>query len=299
MQRDYSPFCHEGTSWTEEYIELPSGVELLSVRFTPLTKTARPVILFIPGLISIIENFRKTLIELTRTCEIYYVETREKGSARLNGRHGFSVGEIASDIVHFAGKKFPESTSWVMVGYSLGATVAAESFSQLHSRPEAIVLIEPSTTFPFGGGLKLLSGIAPCIYTPLKPVLKWYMRTFKIDIREDLEMYRIYCRNIDTAKPKRLGAAVRQLAPYRMNECLSGINVPSLVVVASKDKLHNHDEGVEVAGRIKGSTCLDMLDNKRTHGAEMAHEIDKFISSQAQRPAQEDLPSQDISSQPS
>lgn len=110
-------------------------------------------------------------------------------------------------------------------------------------------------------------------------------------------MYRIYCRNIDAAIPERLGAAVRQLGPYRMNECLSGINVPTLVSVTSKDKLHNHVEGVEIANRIKGSTYLDMLDNKRSHSAVMGHEIEKFISSLARKPVQEDLPFQDTSSQ--
>lgn len=110
-------------------------------------------------------------------------------------------------------------------------------------------------------------------------------------------MYLIYCRNIDTAIPERLGAAVRQLAPYRMDECLPGISVPTLVVVTSKDRLHNHDEGIEIARRIKGSSYLDMADNTRTHSTEMAHEIDKFISSLVRRPVQEDLPFQDISSQ--
>ena len=111
-----------------------------------------------------------------------------------------------------------------------------------------------------------------------------------------------YARNL-AALTKLLKQAdedlARQLAPYRMDECLPGISVPSLVVVTSKDRLHNHDEGSEIARRIKGSSYLDMADNTRTHSAEMAHEIEKFISSLARRPVQEDLPFQDTSSQPS
>jgi pimeloyl-ACP methyl ester carboxylesterase len=282
-----------------EYVSLPTGVELLTVVFSPPEPRDNTAILFLPGFVSIIENFRETLIELTRTYEVYYVESREKGSARINGRHLFTVEEITSDIVHFAEKKIPEGIPWVIVGYSLGATIAAESFSRLTNRPEAVILIEPNAAFPFGRGLRLLTRFAPYIYKPLKPILKWYMRTFIIDTKEDLEMYLIYCRNIDTAIPERLGAAVRQLAPYRMDECLPGISVPSLVVVTSKDRLHNHDEGSEIARQIKGSSYLDMADNTRTHSAEMAQEIEKFISSLAQRQAQEDLISQDTSSRPS
>ena len=297
-ERDYSPFCHKRASYKAEYFPLPTGVELLTVAFTPPEPSDNSVILFLPGLVSIIENFRETLMELTRTYEVFYVETREKGSARVNSHHMFSVEEITSDIVHFAENKFPEGIPYVIVGYSLGATIAAESFSHLTSRPEAIILIEPNATFPFGGGLKLLSWFAPYIYKPLKPLLKWYMRSFIIDTNADLEMYLIYCRNIDTAIPERLGAAVRQLGSYRMNECLDKIDVPSLVVGTSKDRLHNHDECVEIASRIKGSCYLDMADNTRTHSAGMANEIRKFISPQVRRPAQEDQPYQGNSLQP-
>jgi len=297
INRDYSPFCHEGASYKAEYVSLPTGVELLTVVFSPPEPRDNTTIVFLPGFVSIIENFRETLIELTLTRKVYYVETREKGSARINGRHLFTVEDITTDIVQFAEKKIPEDIPWVIVGYSLGATIAAESFSRLANKPEAVILIEPNAAFPFGRGLRLLTRFAPYIYKPLKPLLKWYMRTFIIDIKEDLEMYLIYCRNIDTAIPERLGAAVRQLAPYRMDECLPGISVPTLVVVTSKDRLHNHDEGIEIARRIKGSSYLDMADNTRTHSTEMAHEIDKFISSLVRRPVQEDLPFQDISSQ--
>ena len=299
INRDYSPFCHEGARYRAEYIALPTGVELLTVVFSPEEPTENTSVLFIPGLVSIIENFRETLKELTRTHKVVYVETREKRSARLNGSHLFTIEEITSDIVCLAERKFPDGVPFIIVGYSLGATVAAESFSKMKTRPEAIILIEPNVSFPFSRGLRLLSKLAPYMYKPLKPFLKWYMRTFVINLDEDKEMYHIYCRNIDTAVPERLGAAVRQLSPYRMSECLHKISVPSMVVVTSKDGLHNHDEGAEIARQVKGSFYLDMADNSRTHSAEMALEIEKFISSLAQRQAQEDLISQDTSSLPS
>jgi len=73
------------------------------------------------------------------------------------------------------------------------------------------------------------------------------------------------------------------------------INVPSMVAIALKDLLHNHYEGAETARQVKGSYCLDMADNRRTHNADMVLGINKFISSRARRQFQEDLLSQDIS----
>lgn len=285
---DYSPFCHRDTTYKAEYVPLPTGVELLSVVFSPPHTAKAPVILFIPGFVSLIENFRETIVELTRTHTVFYVETREKSTARINPDHRFSVDEITSDIVHFAELRIPDS--YVMAGYSLGATVIAEAFSRLQRKPEAVLLIEPNSSFPFKGMVLLLARLAKYIYRPLVPFVKWYMRTFIIDVRTDLEMYLINCRNLDTADPARLGMAVRQLSRYRMNGCLEQISVPALVVVASKDRFHSYGEGTEIAALIPGACCLDLEDNKRTHSAEIGREIRSFISSPEGIPVREDLP---------
>lgn len=290
MKRDYSTFCDRGASWAEEYVALPTGVELRSVTFTPAVPTSAPPVIFIPGMGSIIENFRETVIELTRSHTLFYVETREKASARISRKHRFSVEDITADIIHYAGHKFPDGGRYVMAGYSLGATAIVEAFGRLENKPEKIILIEPNSSFPFHGWLLLLSRAAGIVYRPVKPLLKWYLRRFRINLREDPEMYHINCRILDAAEPVRLGAAVRHLAPYRMDGCLKEINVPSLVVVASNDRFHSHEGGTDIAQRIASADYLDMVDNKRTHSAEMGRVISQFVCSPAQIPAREGQP---------
>lgn len=287
IERDYSPFCHAGATYRAEYVSLPTGVELLTVEFAPPEPAYAPVILFIPGLVSIIENFRETLVELTRSYTVIYVETREKSTAKISPAHRFRVDEIASDIIHFAEGLIPESVSYVMAGYSLGATVIAEAFPRLRRKPEAVILIEPNSSFPFNGIALFLARLAKYLYRPVVPFVKWYLRTFMIDVKSDEEMYLINCRNLDTAEPERLGYAVRQLSRYRMQGCLEQITVPALVIVASKDRFHSHGEGQEIAGLIPGARCLDMEDNRRTHSAEAGSEISSFISSLVRKPVPE------------
>lgn len=294
MNRDYSDFCDSGATWKEEYVSLPTGVELLSVVFTPPEPAAAPIILFIPGFVSLIDNFRETLVELTRTHIVFYVETREKSTARISSYHGFSAEDITSDLVHFAETRIPDGVPYVMAGYSLGATAIAEAFPRLQRKPEAVLLIEPNSSFPFKGLALFFARLAKYIYRPVVPFVKWYMRTFLIDIETDEEMYLINCRNLDTAEPARLGMAVRQLSRYRMDGCLEQISVPALVVVTSKDRFHSHGEGTEIAARIPGAQCLDMEDNKRTHSTEMGRVISDFISSPARKQAPSDLPYQEI-----
>lgn len=311
MDRDYSAFCDPGATWKEEYIPLPTGVELLSVTFAPASPAAAmsatqpstlpagqpaaspasaPPLIFIPGMGSVIENFRDTVIELTRNHTVHYIETREKSSARINKKHRFSVEDITADIVHYANLKFPAGERYAMAGYSLGATAIAEAFTLLANKPERIVLVEPNISFPFHGWLRLLSWPARIIYSPLKPVLKWYLRNFRINLKEDPEMYSINCRILDSAEPVRIGAAVRHLSRYRMQGCLERISVPVLVAVASNDRFHSHDEGADIANRIADSVYLDIVNNKRSHSAEMGRVISDFISSPAQKQAPSDQP---------
>ncbi len=295
METDYSSFCHPGAIYRVEYTVLPTGVELLTVIFKPYEPLDTPPVLFIPGLASVIENFRETLIELTRNHTVYYLETREKKSARITGEHRFAVADVTSDIVRFAKMKFPAGTAYVMAGYSLGATAIAEAFPLLHNKPGRIILIEPNSSFPFQGWLLFLARAARVIYYPVKPFLKWHMRHFRINLAEDYEMYRINCRILDSAEPERIGKAIRHLSQYHMGGCLGEISIPALVVVASKDRFHSHDEGVGIARQIRGSVYLDLVDNKRTHSSEMGRKISDFISSPAQISSQADQLWQDIS----
>jgi pimeloyl-ACP methyl ester carboxylesterase len=286
METDYSEFCHTGATFRVEYTSLPTGVELLTVIFTPPEPLDAPPVIFIPGLASIIENFRETVIELTRNHTIYFIETREKKSARITRRNRFTVEDVTSDIVRFAEMRFPAGSDYVMAGYSLGATVIAETIPLLDNKPGRIILIEPNSSFPFQGWLLFLARASRVLYYPLKPFLKWYLRHFRINLAEDYEMYRINCRILDSAEPVRTGRAIRDLSAYRMSRCLQEISVPALVVVASKDKFHNHDEGMEIARQINGAFHLDLTDNKRTHSTEMGRIISDFISSPVQIPFQ-------------
>lgn len=295
MDTSYSDFCHAGASFKVEYTALPAGVELLTVIFTPPEPYDAPPVIFIPGLASVIENFRETVIGLTRHHTVYYVETREKKSAKISRKHRFTVEDVTADLVHFAEMRFPAGSAYVMAGYSLGATAIAEAFPLLDNKPERIVLIEPNSSFPFQGWLLFLARAARLVYYPLIPFLKWYLRRFRINLAEDYEMYRINCRILDSAEPVRTGAAIRHLSGYRMNGCLQEIAVPTLVVVASKDMFHSHDEGMDIARQIRDARYIDLADNKRTHSAEMGRIISDFISSPEQIPSQAGQRWQDIS----
>ncbi|MCK7533475.1 MAG: hypothetical protein MZV63_21800 [Marinilabiliales bacterium] len=75
------------------------------------------------------------------------------------------------------------------------------------------------------------------------------MRRFRINIKEDHEMYLINCRILDAAETRPAGSyRFRALRPYIMGGCLQEIAIPSMVVVASK--------GYVSQSTVKGLTFL-------------------------------------------
>jgi len=278
MKQDYSDFCAKECSYKASYSRLDPEVSLLTVEFNPLAGIGEPFIVFVPGLASVIENFKGTLVELTENHKVVYIETREKSTARVSGKQGFSVPEIASDLRKYLENRFTESEKYVLVGYSLGATALAEAFNGLKNKPECIVFVEPNTTFNFPWWSLILARLAKHIFGPVKPFLKWYIKKFRVNATDDLEMYHINCRILDTAEPERLGLTVRALKSYKAGEDLKEISVPALVIGASKDKFHNHDEALDFSSVIPYCRYLDMEDNRRTHSSEAAQRILEFVN---------------------
>jgi pimeloyl-ACP methyl ester carboxylesterase len=279
MDRDFSQYCYQKATYTSGYTDPGTGVSLFTVEFTPPEPPGSPVIVFVPGLASVPDNFTGTLIGLTRYHKVHYVETREKSSALISNNHGFSVAEVSSDLTGYLNSSFTDDNRYVLVGYSLGATAIAESFRFLKHKPLCLVLIEPNGSFNFPWWSVVLARGARYIFRFLKPFLKWYIRKFRVNTAEDNEMYLMNCRILDAAEPRRLGKTIRDLKPYRIGDCLEGISVPVMVAGASKDKFHSHDEALIISAGINNCTYADLEDNARSHSGEMAEVIIRFIKS--------------------
>lgn len=276
--RDYSPYCSREADYKVAYTDLQSGVSLFTISFKPYKRTSLPVVVFIPGLASVIDNFKDTLIGLTRNQEVHYVETREKSTAVISRDHGFSVAEIATDIIQYLENKFTENERYILVGYSLGATAIIEAFRHINNKPERIILIEPNAAFNFPRWSLILARVAEYVFIPVKPFLKWYIRKFRVNTSEDYEMYLINCRILDAAEPRRLGHTIRALKSYNMGDCVQELSVPVMVVGASKDIFHSHDDAMTISQKITGCRYVNLENNRRTHSEEAASLIVEFMA---------------------
>ena len=275
---DYSDYCHPGVTWKAGWYEVSGQVSLFVVSFNPPAEMDTPAIVMISGLASVIDGFREVLIELTRDFTVHFVDTREKGTSRLKGKLKFDVESFGSDITTLVRLLNLEEGKYCLFGYSLGATVIVDSYRNLQVKPLKAVLLEPNATFDYPKfAVAVMKLNLPLLYL-LKPLVKWYILHFRINRKDDYEMYVISARSLDNAHPIRLRKTALAISSYRIWDKLAYIDCPVLIVGSSKDRFHNHEDTMKMVAGIRNTTYIDLENNKRSHSAEMGRVMRRYLA---------------------
>ncbi len=271
-------YCAPGTKWTEQMVSVSDNVSLRVIEFHPQKITTQPTVLFIAGWISLIKGWKIVLQEMTKDFNIIYVETREKISSQVSGKAKFSVETIAQDIVTLADKFKLEKDKYIIFGSSLGGTAILESYQDLKTHPLCFTLLGPNAEYrtPWWGKI-IIRLFWTRLYAVLKPFIKWYLRNFRLDIETDRAQYEKYCNALDAADPKKLKPAALALSKYKVWGILKDIDLPVLIIGASKDLLHEPQNLIRMNQMLPNSKFLDMETNTLAHGAELVVEIRKYI----------------------
>jgi len=276
---DLFQYCTPGASFREEQVAVSDNVSLRVITFSPAEKTNNPPVVFVPGWISLMRGWQVVLREMTKDFDIVYLETREKITSKVNGKVKFGVSEIGGDIVNIIARLSLPEKGYVLFGSSLGATVILDCFRFLNPKPLCLVLIGPNAVFRVS---KLWMAFVHCFYPGfyllLKPVVKWYLRTFRMDVKADYAQYEKYCNALDAADPWKLKKAIIPFSTYRVWDLLPKIDAPVLIVGASKDKLHEPENLEKMISMIPHATHLDMGTNMGTHSIDMVSALRRYLS---------------------
>jgi pimeloyl-ACP methyl ester carboxylesterase len=270
--------CSPGTETAVKMVPVSEKVSLRLFSFTPKSKRKKPDIVFVAGWITQIDSWGEVLKEMTERHRVYYIETREKISSEVKGRVSYgaeAMGEDTAATVAHLGLKDDE---YILFGSSLGATAILDGYKHLKTKPKSLALIAPNAVFriPLFWRLVILAFIPPA-YFILKPIIKWYLRTFRMDIESDRAQYEKYARNLEAADPWKLKRAAIALWKYQVWDELEGIDVPVLIVGGSKDTLHEPENLRKMTELLPDATYLDMETNKMTHSREMVQKMWEFI----------------------
>lgn len=278
---DLRTYAAEGTSVTTEYVEVASGVALRCIRFTPAASTVLPTLVFVPGWISLLNTWRHFLPYVTSEFPVVYVESREKSSSRVEGRVGFAVEDMASDLVRVLEHYQLGEDSFVLAGSSLGATTIVEALSFLPSQPVAAVLILPNAAFDLPPYVRLLRFVPHSLLPSLKHLARWVMFRTKIN-PNDVGQQERFVAALGAADVVKLKESTLEALHYRMKlEDLKPLLYPSLVVGATKDRQHDQEAIREIAAAL-GAQYEDLETFTASHSTAAARVLMSFIQRSVQ-----------------
>lgn len=269
-QPRFENFASSATRIFKRSCEVDGHAVIRMLHFHPPERTGGLPLVLVPGLTSVIDSFRGVLLEITRTHEVIYIETREKPSSVTGQTCLFDMPSFARDLEVAIGMSGLKDDEYVLIGYSLGAAAIMEGFGRLPVKPARVVLAEPVPQFRIPGWSLPLAHLAPLLFPLIRPFAKWYMRKFMIDTEKDPEVMRIVERALDSADPIKLGRTIRALYRYEAWHHLPQIDRPTHIVATSGDTLHQHQDIIRMNELIPGSCLIDLVNNERTHSEEMA-----------------------------
>ena len=277
-REDLSVLCSPDVRIQERMVSVSDEVALRVVTFTPPLDTGHPTVFFVAGWITQISAWELVLKEMTKDFRVVYVETREKNSSRVRAGVGYSVEEIGKDLVALVELLDLAPMSFIFLGSSLGATAIIDCFSSLSRKPLALILVSPNTEFRVPRTwMVIVTLFYPPLYALIKPAVKWYLKTFRLDVKTDSGQYLKYCRALDAADPWKLKKALLAVSRYQVWDRLRLLQTPTLLVGASKDTLHEPENFRKMASVIRTAVTIDLETNKRTHSKQVVEEMRAFL----------------------
>ncbi len=278
MMTDYSQFCSSNSTWSVRHISCVQSVELFQIHFKPELPSPYPPIVFLPGWGSLINSWDVVLKEMTIDFEIFYIETREKKSAKHDPEQPITIETIGDDLTHVIRGNNLNDRHYILMGSSLGATAILDAISRKQVDPSLAVLIGPNGKFKAPWYILTLTWLAhPLVYHGLKPIMKWILKKKYLDVQSDPEQYEKYARSIDEAHPGRIRRSALQFSGYKIWEELGNIHQKCVIFTGSKDKLHVYEDTVRINEGLQNCQLIDLETNAKTHGIKMVNQLKHML----------------------
>ncbi|MCU0844965.1 MAG: alpha/beta hydrolase [Spirochaetes bacterium] len=279
---DYSAYAGDGCSVKDYHFTVSDGVVLKIIDFIPRRDNdKRPVIFFVAGWISAISGWRGVLKVISSEYRTIYLETREKQSSIVpkKTRVSFSMDRLSADIREAVEKLIPPRRTFIMAGSSLGATAIIEYLAREGRKPLCAVLVGPNAEFRFPKFLgSVIPAFPPSFYLVLKPFVKWYLRNFRLDKKNEQEQVKKYEATLDAADPYKLKYNAIAIRNYSIWHILSDVSTPVLVVGAALDKLHGNEALKKLVAALPRASYRELASNKETHSEKAGELIVDFIN---------------------
>ena len=276
------PLASLAAEFDQSWLKVQDGVELRVFRWRPRGGEDETPLVFVAGWVSVVEGWLPVLQELVKRRRVVYIETREKRSARIDGKllgiDAFGVDRLADDLIRIAAEPDGDAERAVWFGSSMGANAILEALKGGRLPARGAFLVGPNSSFriPWWGWPVLRMPAA--LYHVFKPFIIWYLRHFRIDERAEPEQMRRYVRTLDAADPLRLKLSARAIVDYAVWPELDTITVPVTIAFAATDRLHSVSEVTAIVTAIPGGRIVECPSNAAMHDARIIEPLERFIA---------------------
>ncbi|HSV97420.1 MAG TPA: alpha/beta hydrolase [Spirochaetota bacterium] len=279
---DYSVYAGDDCTVKDYHFTVSDGVALKIIDFIPRRDNdKRPVIFFVAGWISAISGWRGVLKVISSQYRTIYLETREKRSSIIpkNKKVGFAMDRLSADIRETIDGLIPPRRTFILAGSSLGGTAILEYLAEKWRKPLCAILVGPNAEFRFPMFLgRVIPAFPPSFYLALKPIIKWYLRNFRLDKKNEQEQVKKYEATLDAADPYKLKYNAIAIRNYSIWHILPAVSTPVLVVGAALDKLHGNEALRKMVGALPRASYRELASNKETHSEKAGELIVAFIN---------------------
>jgi pimeloyl-ACP methyl ester carboxylesterase len=219
---------------------------------------------------------------LVQTRAVHYLETREKESAEvpehLMKRDSFSIPRLADDLIEVARQLGLDNDRTILFGSSMGSNAILEALKHERLSARAAFVIGPNAEFHFPWWGRPLVHLPPPVYSAAKPFVLWYLRTFRVNAREDPEQMARYVRTIRAADPRRIMLSARAVLDYQAMPGLETVKTPVAVAFASSDTLHCGEEVQRMVDAMPNGSAVSCPSNTYMHTADVTADIERYLA---------------------
>jgi len=232
----------------EIFVPVDDG-EIRILHVKPEKPKNKRIILFIPGWGVIADGFQDLYEGLFDSVEFYYIETREKGSSRINPirKADMSISQNAKDIQSTIDYLGLQNTDFVLAGPCWGATIQLLGLLEKTLDAPTIIAFDPMHKLWFNRFLLDIAPIVPAFLVNwLKPLFKWVLFG---NMKEKAQKKRSE-DFLDSADAKKWKKAAYQARKLNLYGKLNKIQKEILVFNGTTDKVHEQIEYPKIAKEL-------------------------------------------------
>ncbi len=271
-----------GCTRDERYVEVEPGVQLRVLGWRPVEPSGASPVLFVAGWVSAVEGWLDLLRALAPRRPVYYLETREKLSARFaQGQKltaaRFGVDRMAQDIAA-AARELGLPKDAVAMGSSLGSTSILEAMKGGRLPVRAAFLIGANVRFRYPWWAPAVIHLPAPAYHLVKHPILFYLRHFRVDAKREPEQMARYRATLLTAEPHRIKLSALAFQGYEIWPGLETVERPVAIAFAHSDSLHGQQDQDRLVAGLKRGTGVECPSNKYLHSGALTEEFERYLA---------------------